>query len=167
MRPFWGIVQFVAQTLAMQLVGLDDDGIDARFTNNGSHLDETEMKGLKGLEKLEKKLDAGQPKGPWFGHPEYVTDIANILDGIFTAYWKKSDLKKTTLIVLTNGLWKGSKSDLLYKAITGFVQQLEKQDPKLPARHFSITFVRFGEFPEAMERLIFLDDRLCIENDLG
>lgn len=145
----------------MQLSGLDDDGVDTIFTIRGKDHNVTKLKGLKGLEKLHKVLDAARPKAP--GDQVYATDLADVMDNITRTYRKQKQLKATTLLILTDGEWQGTKMEHLYKVITDFAGHVQSSSP---ARHFSITFIRFGDLDIAVDRMEYLDDKLCADHGL-
>ena len=151
MQKFWPIVTFVAITLAMKIAGLDEDGYDVRFTINGAKYDEFGLKRKGGLETLKKTLIAAQPQ------PSKPTDMSKVLDGLFREHQRGGYRKATTLLVLTDGAWKGTiPVDNADKKIVEFARDLERA--KVPDRHYTIGFIRFGV--EFRDRLKALDDEL-------
>jgi len=69
-----------------------------------------------------------------------------------------------TLIILTDGLWKGAaSSDDVENLIAGFITNLNERLKKWESRWFSIQFVSFGEDEEALKRLDKLDNDMPIE----
>lgn len=151
MEKFWPVVTFVAVTLAMKIAGLDEDGYDVRFTINGAKHDKFGLKGKSGLETLRKILMAAQPQ------PSKPTDMSKVLDGLFREHQRGRYRKATTLLVLTDGAWKGTiPVDNADKKIVEFARDLERA--KVPDRHYTIGFIRFGV--EFRDRLKALDDEL-------
>ncbi|KAF1997329.1 hypothetical protein P154DRAFT_565493 [Amniculicola lignicola CBS 123094] len=163
MQRYWGIVTFVAETLAMQLAGLDDDGIDARFTVRGKEFNTSKLKGIKGLKTFHKLLVQAHPIGVGDGHLDTATDMSQTLEAIFGEY-RASSKKETTLIIFTDGDWDGTRLEKLYGHITKFMQHIKSED--FPSRHFTLTFIRFGDDPEAIQTLQYLDDTFHEEKEI-
>ncbi|PGH11424.1 serine/threonine protein kinase [Polytolypa hystricis UAMH7299] len=59
-RKYWNIVMFVAETLAMKIAGLDDDGYDLVFTM-GHKYNRDRLKGKAGLKDVRKLLSDAYP----------------------------------------------------------------------------------------------------------
>jgi len=158
MVDLWPISVFVAETLALQLVGLDEDGIDVKFTISGKNkLDREKLKGESGIKTLKTQLQAARPKAPKDPINAHPTDMYKTLNEIFKEYLKPENPKPTTLIVLTNGLWPGTHPpNKLEERISQFVKE-QLRPRQLDDRHFSIGFVRIGN--EGKERLDYLDDQ--------
>lgn len=151
MLPYWPIVTFVAVTLAMKIAGLDDDGYDVRFTINGRKHDKFGLKGAKGLETLKKTLESAEPE------QLKQTDMSNVLDSLFRKSRQTGYRKATTLLVLTDGAWKGTvPANKAESKIVEFAKDLEKAGTL--DRHYTLGFIRFGD--EFRERLKALDDEL-------
>jgi len=151
MERSWPVVTFVAVTLAMKIAGLDEDGYDVRFTINGAKHDKFGLKGKSGLETLRKILMAAQPQS------SKPTDMSKVLDGLFREHQRGRYKKATTLLVLTDGAWKGTiPVDNADKKIVEFARDLERV--KVPDRHYTIGFIRFGV--EFRDKLKALDDEL-------
>lgn len=171
MVDYYPALSFVAETLAMQLIGLDDDGIDLKFTVNRStinkrSLDANRLKGFDGVNTLRKHLLAARPKRARTADREKLTDIVSTLERIFKEYIRSVSLKAMTLIVLTNGSWSGSQSaQKMNDTIISFAKWLERKG--FGGRHFSITFIRFGDDPKSTKRLRYLDDELCRARGVG
>lgn len=154
----------------MQLVGLDDDGVDLKFTISRRNPGVKRVKNFNGVNTLRKHLLAARPRKVRTADSEPesgpVTDIVPTLRRIFQEYREKVFPKAMTLIVLTNGLWPGSKSaKRLNETLIEFARWLEEMD--YGARHFSITFIRFGDDAKAKRRLRYLDDELCTAQGVG
>ena len=165
MVDLWPILVFVAETLALQLIGLDEDGIDLKFTISGKNkLDRKELQGESGIRTLKTQLQAARPKTPKDPINAHPTDMLQILNEIFKEYLKPQNPKKTTLIVLTDGLWPGTHPpNKLQDRISQFVKE-QLHPRELDDRHFSIGFVRIGS--AGKQRLDYLDDQFHKDYDL-
>ncbi|KAF2477652.1 uncharacterized protein BDR25DRAFT_299514 [Lindgomyces ingoldianus] len=166
MVDHWPIVTFVAETLAKKIAGLDENGFDVKFTINGHSLNKSELRGEDGRRKFKDVLNTARPKEPLSNDFFMPTDMNHLLHDVFRQWWdpSRSNQKATTLLVLTDGIWKGTNPpDAINKTIVKFAKQLEEND-RFGPRHFTIGFIRFGV--AGKERLKILDDRLCKENHL-
>lgn len=168
MSSHWPIVTFVAQTLAMKVAPLDDDGIDVKFTiGHGS--DKSNLSGLAGLNELKSALRHNAPQEIHTGNDRdrNPTDMASTLWRMFNAYWTKGQCKATTVLVFTDGKWEGTKpANGINSVITKFAQELENHKRKrFDPRHFTIGFIQFGEGVVEQERLKYLDDELCKDHN--
>ena len=163
MVDFYPALTFVAETLAMQLIGLDEDGIDLKFTIKKENADARLLKWLEGIKTLRKNLVLARPTET---NPKHPTNIASVLEEIFDEYRNLPFHKPTTLMVLTNGLWLGNDSSRrINTTIMTFAMWLASKG--YGTRHFSITFIRFGDDPKAAKRLRYLDDNLCRKHGIG
>jgi hypothetical protein len=169
MVPYWPLLKFVADTLAMKVAPLDDDGIDFRFTIAGYLHNRTNMQGLDGLAEMRRVLDNAEPKPPSEGHERdrSPSDMSATLQEIFNEYWKKNECKATTVIVLTDGKWEGTQpANLINTAIVDFARGVQNDKRNFGDRHFTIGFVQFGEGMNEKLKLKVLDDELCKDNNL-
>ncbi|KAF2864734.1 hypothetical protein BDV95DRAFT_290159 [Massariosphaeria phaeospora] len=166
MSPHWPQVSFVAQTLAMKVAGLDEDGIDVIFTI-GRHCNRNNLRGPDGLESLKTSLQQARPLPPDRDIPRDSTDMNGILQGIFSRYWTSNQCKATTVIVLTDGVFEGTDPPhSLNETIVNFAREVEADSRRFLARHFTIGFVRFGDGAADKAYLELLDDQLCKQNML-
>lgn len=152
----WWTVGRVLLALAMKIGGLDKDGIDLVYTI-GEHKNLNNVKGRAIYGSFKTSLDdAGKSIS---GSDR--TSMRKTLGTIFSEYLKDTS-KRMTLIILTDGIWEGSRTaDDVEKLIVEFVEKLQKQRRSMEQRWFSIQFVYFGdEDTAAISRLKSLDDNM-------
>jgi hypothetical protein len=160
MAEHWPIVTFVAETLAKNAAGLDKSGIDVRFTVDGYRHDKERLKGDAGRSTLRKALKSAWPEHP--PNDNALTDMARIFANILQE-WKCNGKRATTLLVLTDAVWSKTEATALHNTIL----DIAKQDQvHAGSRHFSIQFIRFGDEELEKSRLQWLDDGLCMKNNL-
>ncbi|KAF2490635.1 hypothetical protein BU16DRAFT_622209 [Lophium mytilinum] len=160
MLPFWEVATFVAETLAMKLAGLDDDGLDLMCTLGDVNLENE--KGLQAPINIRHAMDRARPSSD--GNAK--TDMRETLEDIFEDFLGNRKLakdRKMTLIVLTDGIWKGP---VPLESVEAKIEEFVKQLNTLKDRAFSIQFIRFGDDAEAIERLRRLDDDLSKKPDM-
>jgi hypothetical protein len=166
MLEHWPVLTFVAETLSRKVAGLDKSGIDVKFTVNGHLHNRVNLRGEKGRAAFTKALHESQP--PQLLSEDYFlsTDMNQVFMEIFRE-WRdptRGQEKPTTLIVLTDGEWRGTQPSLtLNNTIVEFGKEVLSQKRYNP-RHFSIGFVRFGDTQKL--KLEELDDKLCDANGL-
>jgi len=160
MSKHWPIVTFVAQTLAENAAGLDKSGFDVKFTVDGHNHDERRLKGDSGRRKLKKALKAAWPEQKQNSYA--TTDMAKIFRNILKK-WDRVGQPATTLLVLTDGVWSKENSDTFNKIILDIARLDQGNGGN---RHFSIQFIRFGDESPEKSRLEWLDDQLCVENNM-
>ena len=164
MRPYRHLVAFLVETLALKLQGIDKDGLDLKFTiGNHYNIKEAKKEAPELFRKaVLKAMEAGRE-----GQAE-KTDMRHTLDELFWEYSRNKKKKRTTLLVVTDGIWDGppprnEKGELeaceLEKKLVDFVKELRKI-PSLEDRWFTIQFIQVGEDHDASERFIRLDDHL-------
>ncbi|KAF2811553.1 uncharacterized protein BDZ99DRAFT_518812 [Mytilinidion resinicola] len=154
MLPFWDVATFVIETLTMKLAGLDDDGLDLVCTLGDISLENE--KGLHAPSNFRNAMNRARPSSDG----DEKTDMRETLEDIFEDYLtsrKAAKDRKMTLIVLTDGIWKGSVPP---ESVGAKIEEFVKQLHTLKDRAFSIQFIRFGDDEEAIERLRRLDDDL-------
>lgn len=95
-------------------------------------------------------------------------NINEVLDGILRPWstgFHEGDKKKLTLIVLTDGIWAGVRNKrIVASCIKNAVETALNRGPlrkQLGQRGLSIQFVRFGNDPQAMEILDYMDNHLA------
>ncbi|EXJ93480.1 hypothetical protein A1O1_01872 [Capronia coronata CBS 617.96] len=91
------------------------------------------------------------------------SNLAARLNNIFTEYrnklTKKSSARPVSIYVFTDGYWQGGKhEEVVGHAIEKMVRFLEKEN--YPDNMVGIQFIRFGNDPEGVERLRWLDEDL-------
>jgi hypothetical protein len=146
------------------LKGSDRDGIDLFFTVS------SDRKSEKTSTKLVHHLKGRRPTG--------VSDIDTSLDRILNPYLERmlSDMKprrKWTLTrkserarplniyVLTDGVWRPDSDGT--RSIKTFVEKLGDLGIQDPAKQIGISFIRFGNNAEGVERLRRLDEDFATE----
>lgn len=161
MLKHWPIVIFVAETLAKKASGLDKDGVDLMFTIDNAEHHRFGLKGEEGREKFRKALYAAQPDNS--DSMEHHTDMHHTLSEIVTR-WTEKGCKPTTLIILTDGIWRRTMTGLVDNVIINLAQEVTKHQ-RAGKRKFGIQFIRFDEC--CVEKLTKLDDELCKSRGLG
>ncbi|KAF2400193.1 hypothetical protein EJ06DRAFT_420275 [Trichodelitschia bisporula] len=154
MTEHWDKATELIDILAQLAVGLDKDGMDLVFTNSSETVSNHNWHGwFKNAMRRAKPQDL------------VYTDIKAALGNIFGEYQNSSRFRKppkrTTLIILTDGVWKGTevKEDVEEK-IQVFIKWLMGVSGGHEDRSFSIQFIQFGNDLEATQRLKRLDDEL-------
>ncbi|KAI1386093.1 uncharacterized protein F4822DRAFT_305220 [Hypoxylon trugodes] len=147
MNQHWETMSVALETLALKVAAFDKDGLDIEFTVGNEH----NARGVSSNKLLAKfegaKRETANPRY------RFDTDMTQTLTNIFDKYLHGAK-RATTLIILTNGDWKGTVdptsveraiADFLKKPF--FTQRLEK-------RWFTIQFVAFGhEVPRILQHL--------------
>ena len=161
MREYWYEATFLLETLVMKARGQDRNGMDLSFTSGpvtvqNEHRESAFVKAMKD--------SRAQPS------PGMQTDMRDELGNILSVYLdgvkgrryhSPNDLKNLTIIVLTDGLWKGmSEENGVDQKISSFVTSLTKIIGDLRFRPVSIEFIQFGRDLGATLRLQRLDDKL-------
>ncbi|CAN9421752.1 unnamed protein product [Alternaria alternata] len=163
MFQHWPIAMFVAETLAMKAAGLDRDGIDVYFTVDGDAHNLKALVGDGGRQRLRKALLNAAPDN--IDHKDSQTNMLEVLFRI-AENWRTKGKSATTLLVLTDGLWKKTNNDVFDDAIIDLAQDAaQAANLRTGNRPFSFQFIRFGD--EGYERLRYLDDQLCKERNRG
>lgn len=151
MMAHWAVAILTAETIAMKVADLDDDGLDYLFTI-GNHQYQ-KAKGDKAGDTISKSMLATRPVNG-------RTNMAHTLGIIFDRYMHSGQGKRMTLLIFTDGKWEGTKMNSVEEKIRQFNQHAKR---KLEDRWFSIQFISFGQDMEALKRLQYLDD--CMEVD--
>lgn len=153
MLEHWPIVVFVAETMVKKAAGLDKNGVDLRFTVDGSKHNRNGLKADAGRKEFRSALNAAEPENS--ANPEFQTDMHHTLNDI-VKQWKNNGKPDTTLLILTDGKWENTMESLVDNTIIDIAGELSgKSGP----RSFSIQFIRFGE--ECAYKLAKLDNELC------
>jgi hypothetical protein len=165
MEDYWFEVQYLLETLVMKAKGQDKNGMDLSFTQGT-----VVLKGSNDAVKFSKKMDerGAKPMKGWH------TDLSLPLEKILSSYladFKRTratdDVKKLTLLILTDGKWESmeDKEDVAH-TIVNFAREMEKltgDTLRKRERRVSIEFVQFGYDEDATARLRRLDDDLPYE----
>jgi len=156
MLRFWTRAALVLETLALKLAPLDKDGLDLVFTS-GPHRT-YKGKGSQAAKGFTHLMDEKKPTFPTEPSAEVKTDMTETLGVVFDEYLRRRKSKRMTLLVLTDGLWRGTKTqESVETKIATFVRGA-LNGRHMEDRRFSISFIRFGDYPEAIDRLQRLDD---------
>ncbi|OAG42928.1 hypothetical protein AYO21_02879 [Fonsecaea monophora] len=156
MLHFWPEATDVLETLAMKLAPLDDDGLDMVFTSGP--LRPYNKGGKKAASKFAGLMKEKTPAMPPDPTLEVKTDMTETLGVVFDEYLQSYKNKRMTLLVLTDGLWRGTKAENPVEVkIAKFLKKVLDGN-HMEDRRFSISFIRFGDYPEAVTRLSWLDD---------
>lgn len=139
----------------MKIGQLDKDGLDLIYTI-GEHRN---LKNVKKSSILKTFEESVRRVGSNIS-PLDRTNMPRTLGTIFSEYLKNTS-KKMTLIILTDGLWKGTRTaDDVERLIADFVKELQKKRGNLERRWVSIQFVCFGDNDHAISRLDSLDNNM-------
>jgi hypothetical protein len=158
MGPFWKVATYVLETLAMKLAPLDEDGLDLVFTIG--HEMPFNAKGKNASKEFRKQMDRAAPSPMRDSSGEKRTNMAETLGRVFTNYTNQTKSKRMTLLVLTDGRWRGTtKGNMVEDKIATFVKNPFVQKYGMEDRRFSISFIQFGDDQDAFERLKWLDDQ--------
>lgn len=158
MADHWDEATFLLETLVMKAHGQDPDGPDLLFMNHSAELREQQN-----VRDFRKAMQAARPDK----NGNVQSNIKNALQSIFNNYLEKvskssykSSINALTIIVLTDGLWRGmNDQNEVIEKIEHFYQQLEKKmQGMMQERQVSIQFIQFGDDEQARERLRRLDD---------
>lgn len=154
MKPYWPAMRVALEILATMTGSHDKDGLDLEFTIGKNH-NTSSASVRKLLHKFDKaQEEALRPRDP----SKSGTDMATILDQIFSKYLLNTT-KPMTLIVLTDGLWEGTISDVdVETSVVEFLGNAAIKKQSSNIRWFSIEFVSFGQ--AGLKKLEALDDDL-------
>jgi hypothetical protein len=143
-------------TLAMKIGPLDKDGLDLDYTcgetNRVSGATNWNIRKVfrQSINKARSELD-----------PSDKTDMAETLARIFDVYMRGTLQKRQTIIILTDGLWEGSKDwTAVEKEIAQHINAMREKLGRREHRWFTIQFISFGQNRAALDRLRDLDDKL-------
>ncbi|KAI0186993.1 hypothetical protein EV127DRAFT_410763 [Xylaria flabelliformis] len=155
------IVTATLQVLAEKVAPSDDNGVDLMFTFakdlNLSNVKRPWGKFGKAMSRAGKRIST-DPRKP------LATDMAKILGEVFQRYERNQSRQRTTLIILTDGVWEGSvQVDDVEEKIARFFQG-SKRTKGFEDREFTIQFVSFSD--QAIHRLNALDDDMPIRYNI-
>jgi hypothetical protein len=159
MRRYWPEAEELMETLMMKVKYVDEDGVDFYVTDNT-----VSKLGTNDKAKVMKAMTEAAP-----GPTAMNTDMNAALGRIFQERLGKLESakrygqtpRKMTLVVLTDGTWKGTLGEYqVDDKIVAFVKQTDAIFGKLEERPCTIEFIQFGDDPQGRERLRRLDDDL-------
>ncbi|EFQ30215.1 uncharacterized protein GLRG_05359 [Colletotrichum graminicola M1.001] len=163
--------------LVWRSLGYDDNGMELYFTNPDTNPKAT-MWGSQQLKHFTKAMELANPAVTKFPAEVVETAIVPELTRIINSYTRaktsKSPPRKKTIIILTDGIWKGMKMehtiDVYLKSTFNELKDLHGDLSYIPPgksheqadiskiRPVTIQFVQFGDDQDAKERLRRLDD---------
>jgi hypothetical protein len=165
MEDHWFEAQYLLETLVMKAKGQDKNGMDLSFTQGPVVLE-----GSNDAAKFSKKMDerGAKPMKGW--HTNLILPLEKILSN-YLADFKRTkatdDVKKLTLLVLTDGKWEGMEDkEGVARVIVDFAKKMEQltgDTLRKRERRVSIEFIQFGFDEDATARLRRLDDDLPYE----
>lgn len=167
MDKFWDETIFLLETLVMKAYGQDDDGMELTFTNGPVTFHRTDS--ASEVKRLMERSSLKPAKN-------VRTNMRASLNKILNEYLeqiqrhqkadkgknKKKELKKLTILVLTDGIWSANPRDNdVEDMIVNFAGKLEEQYKDYgTTRQVSIEFVQLGYDEAAAFRMRCLDDEL-------
>jgi hypothetical protein len=160
MRSDWYQATELLDTLVMKAKGQDENGMDLQFT-----IGKEGVSSSNSPSAFRHAMKAARPEKGKAMHTDILTRLGKIFENYIReakrATKANTKVRSLTLIVLTNGLWEGTrnKDDVRRKIVT-FVKDLTGVVGGLGSRSVSIEFVQFGDDPDVTHRLRSLDDDL-------
>ena len=162
MKAHWYEATFLLRTLVEMAHGVDNDGMDLRFTTGT-----TKLEGKDSVDKFVNSMNKAHPiKGA-------RTDLRLSLGEILNVYADKlkskakfptNKVKDLCLVVLTDGIWASMQDKM---AIARQLKTISRQvDYDLKQRPFSVQFIQFGDDEAATQALRHLDDGFDSEGNL-
>lgn len=160
MGEHWYEATELLDVLVKKAKGLDDDGMDLKFTTGNITLD-----GENSASKFRDRMNAARPKmrSQERAHTDLRSSLGNILHGYISRlkHYPSGNVKDVVLLILTDGIWAGmEKKDEVGQHIKKFSNELKALDYDLKQRPFSVEFIQFGNNKLATQRLRYLDDYL-------
>jgi hypothetical protein len=157
MAEHWDEATFLLETLVMKAHGQDPDGPDLIFTNDGR-----ELKREKDAAAFRRVMQSVRPRKGNHVHTNLKTALTPIFNNYLSMVRQtnnKSKVSALTVIVLTDGLWKGmaDQNEITDKIVLFYKQLTQKMDGMMQDRQVSIQFIQLGDDEEARERLRRLD----------
>ena len=144
--------------LVQKASGVDEDGIDLRFTTGNISLN-----GESSAREFVKSMHKARPmtRSDERAHTDLRTSLGDIEQDYLGKLKRRIlNVKDVVVIVLTDGIWKGMEyPDAVADHIKQFARQVEVLQ-NLKQRPFSVEFIQFGNDEAATRRLRYLDDCL-------
>lgn len=160
MFEHWPILTFVVETLAMNAAGIDESGIDLRFTVDGNSHKKDNIVGDRGRRTLRNILKKARPECKQ--QANVTTNMIAVFEKVYQE-WESKKEPATTLYVFTDGKWAKENLTDLSQSILKFAKQDRRGTGN---RHFSIQLIRFGDDETDKKQLQWLDDNLCSDLNL-
>ena len=148
----------------MKLGGIDKDGLDLMFTLGEGTYDIRRAK-TDAPDRFKTAMTKAWPSSDFHS---IATDMSHTLGQIFSNYLGRLQKKRTTLLIVTDGVWDGPtpknrkgemEVDKVETTIVDFIYKMEGIR-LLEKKYFTIQFIRVGDEKNAAERLQRFDDDL-------
>ena len=159
MTRHWPIATYTAETLAMKVANLDEDGVDYVFTSGGQKNDIKTAKRSNAGQTIRKAMTDADPEAFLEAGMQPLTDMGNTLHAVFNHYMQEGKMKTITLLVFTDGVWRDTEDKVVETKIKEFAGKFQKRANTSEGR-FSIQFISFGRDAKGIARLQYLDDDL-------
>ena len=160
MKSHWqDVCEFLDYFLASRLKNFDEDEIELHFAHDETALTRGSHE-IEQVADIAKILDAASPtdEAPTCDGPK--TDLENMLLGPLNKHLAGRQRTKTTVIVLSDGVWSGDTIEA--------AQLLADFDSTLRDNHadFGVQFVQFGSDGLGSKRLRDLENTLATTHDI-
>jgi hypothetical protein len=165
MLEYWPMLRQLVAVLVALLHGQDDNGMEIYFTSSTNKFGSfTEPKDFVDTINAMKPGDKDARKRAGSTEDANPDDITDVLLHLLGLAGKAVYKENFTLIVLTDGIWKGiQKKRTVANGIVNCLERWENKTSmkdKLGVRGFSIQFVQFGNDKDASEEFGYMDDDL-------
>ncbi|UQC73822.1 uncharacterized protein CLUP02_00469 [Colletotrichum lupini] len=181
MRKWWSSVIDLLEVMVWRALAYDDDGMEMYFTNPDTNPKAT-VRGSKSqsVRSFTKALDLAEPAAATSQtsvETTIIPELERIINDYTRAKTSKYEPRKKTIIVLTDGIWRGMHDEYTvdtylrstFHCLRDLHGDLTYIHPDQPhsrkdvseIRPVTIQFVQFGDDKEARERLRRLDDDLA------
>lgn len=182
MASWWVQATELLEVLVWRALGYDDDGMELYFTNPDTKpkatIDSVTAQSVKkAVKKYTKAMELAEPMalGPTACKTTIIPQLERIINDYSMAKAsKKTEERKKTIIVLTDGRWEGMHNeysvDIYLRSAFHGLRDLHGDVPYIEGGHLqtgtdiskirpvTIEFVQFGNDRRATERLRRLDD---------
>ena len=159
MNDHWFEATKLLELLVKKAKGVDENGMDLRFTTGTTALYNKES-----ASEFISKMKKARPKtgSKERAHTNLKNSLGTILHEFSTSLKNgRGKVKDAVVIILTDGVWAGMEDKRsVAQLIKRFSDQLESHNHGLKERPFSIQFIQFGNNQDATRRLKYLDDYL-------
>lgn len=160
MLRHWSEVAFVLEVLTTRCIGLDEDGMDLRFTD--SKVKVLGKRNKKDLSDFRKAMFAEDAK-PVTGIRTNMSNHLHVLLETWLGGYrrKKEKMKSLFIYVLTDGKWEGiAHETAVDNTIVDFNEKHRQYSSFARPRHATIQFISFGNDSDALYRMRRLDNDL-------
>lgn len=174
MLPHWGEAFYLLRTLVWRSLGYDDDGMDLYFTNPDTK-ERVRQNKNQDVSKFEQAMNAAEPSPDRNVATNLCPKLTEIINEYVTHSPAAQKPKPKTIIVLTDGIWRGDLTDdgireiieTNMRSLAGInrADVLSDLTPTSSAlselsktRPFTIQFISFGHDEKGIDRMAALDD---------